>query len=126
MQNVACPMTIVKSEKSMPTNWKAEFRAMPVMIPGRASGRTSSNDTASRPKNLNRWTPNAAAEPSTSATAVEKAPALSDSTSAERTCGSFQAVENHFVLSPLIGQLWTFDLLNAYRQMIAIGTNRNR
>ena len=32
------------------------------------------------------------------------------------------AGENHFVVSPGIGQLCTFDELNAYRQMIAIGT----
>ena len=29
------------------------------------------------------------------------------------------AGENHFVVSPAIGQLCTFDELNAYRQMIA-------
>jgi hypothetical protein len=38
---------------------------------------------------------------------------LSDSTNAARTWGSCQATENHFVLSPWIGQLCTFDELNA-------------
>ena len=33
---------------------KNEFSAIPVMIPGRAIGRMSRNETGSRPKNLNR------------------------------------------------------------------------
>src|SRR5689334_18865354 len=124
MQNVACPMMIVYSESPIPAKWNAEFSAIPVMMPGSASGSTSSSDTASRPKNRNRCTPKAAAEPSSSATAVANSPALSDSTNAARTCGSCQATVNHLVLSPWMGQLWMFDELNAYRQMMAIGTNR--
>ena len=42
---------------------------MPVMIPGSAIGRTSRNETASRPKKRKRATANAATEPSTSAIA---------------------------------------------------------
>src|SRR5215471_5971012 len=122
MQNVACPMMIVNTDRSIPAKLNAEFSAIPVTMPGSASGSTSSSDTASRPKNRNRCTPNAAAEPSSTATANR--PALTDSTNAARTCGSFQATENHFVLSPAIGQLCTFEELNAYRQMVAIGTNR--
>src|SRR5215467_4699702 len=124
MQNVACPMMIVYSESPTPAKWNAEFSAIPVMMPGSARGSTSSSDTASRPKNRNRCTPNAAAEPSSSATAVASTPALSDSTNAARTCGSCQATPNHLVLSPWMGQLWMFEELNAYRQMMAIGTNR--
>ena len=52
---------------------------MPVMIPGSAIGSTSRNETASRPKKRKRCTPNDAAVPSTSATAVASAAAFSDS-----------------------------------------------
>src|SRR5262249_35247654 len=113
MQNVACPMMIVNSDSPIPLKLNAEFSAIPVMIPGSESGSTSSSETASRPKNRNRCTPNAAAEPSRSATAVANSPALSDSTNAARTCGSCQATGNHFRLSPWIGQLCTLDELNA-------------
>ena len=44
--------------------------AMPVMIPGRASGRTRKTEMPSRPKKWNRPTAAAAIEPSTSATSV--------------------------------------------------------
>jgi len=113
MQKVAWPITIVSSERLTPTYWNAEFSAIPVMIPGSASGSTSSSETASRPKKRKRCTPNAAAEPSTRATAVAKTAAWSESPSAACTCGSFQATENHLVLRPWIGQLWTLELLNA-------------
>src|SRR5262252_10972293 len=125
MQNVACPMMIVNTERPIPAKLNAEFSAIPVTMPGSARGSTSSSDTASRPKNRNRCTPKAAAEPSSSATAVANRPALTESANAARTCGSCQATENHFVLSPAMGQLWMFEELNAYRQMVAIGTNRN-
>ena len=86
---------------------------MPVMIPGSASGSTSSSDTASRPKKRKRCTPNAAAEPSPSATAVASRPAFTDSHRAAWTWGSFQVTVTHFVLRPWIGQLWMFELLKA-------------
>ena len=48
-------MTIVQSEKSTPLKVKKdEFSAIPVMIPGSASGSTSRNETASRPKKRKR------------------------------------------------------------------------
>src|SRR5579863_217829 len=124
MQKVAWPITIVSSDRLSPMYWNAEFSAMPVMIPGSARGSTSSSDTVSRPKKRKRCTPAAASEPSSNATAVASRPAFSDSSSAERTCWSCQATESHFVDSPDGGQLWTFDLLNAYRMINAIGTNR--
>ena len=71
------------------------------------------NEIESRPKNRARERPNAASEPSTSATAVAKRPARSDSQSASRTSSSFQASENHFVVKPGIGQLWMFEELKA-------------
>src|SRR4030095_16327005 len=66
-QNVACPITIVESERSRWLNVKNEFSAMPVMMPGSAIGRRSRNETASRPKNRKRAIAKAAAEPSTRA-----------------------------------------------------------
>ncbi len=57
MQKVACPIMIVHSESLMPAKVKKEFSAIPVMMPGSASGRTSRNEIPSRPKNLNRCRP---------------------------------------------------------------------
>ena len=113
MQNVACPMTIVSSERPIPAKVNAEFSAIPVMMPGSASGRTSSSDMASRPKNRNRCTPNAAAEPSSSAITVANTAGLERQPNAARTCGSCQATENHLMLRPWIGQLCTFEELKA-------------
>ena len=112
----------MKSPKFAFQKTKNEFSAMPVMIPGSAIGSTSRNETDSRPKKRKRWTPNAAIEPSTSAIPVASAPAFSESQSACCRASSWIAGENHFVVSPAIGQLCTFDALKAYRQMIAIGT----
>ncbi len=86
---------------------------MPVMIPGSAIGRTSTNETISRPKKRKRCTPNAASDPSARAAPVAIAAHSSDSHSAFCTSGSWIAGENHFVVSPVSGQLWTFDSLNA-------------
>ena len=63
-------MTIVHIETVMWPAMKNEFSAMPVTMPGSAIGSTSRNETASRPKKLKRATPNAAIEPSRSATPV--------------------------------------------------------
>src|SRR5437660_8832516 len=125
MQNVACPTTIVVNDSVVDVKLKNEFSAMPVMIPGSASGSTSRNDTASRPKKRKRCTANAAEVPSSSAIASASSPARTDSHSAWRASALCQVVENHLVDSPLSGQLCTFDGLNAYTMMIAIGTNRN-
>ena len=92
---------------------KYELSAMPVMIPGSAIGSTSRNETASRPKKRKRCTPNDAAEPSTSAIAVASAAALSESQSACCMSPLWIAGPNHFVEKPSIGQLCTFDELNA-------------
>src|SRR5919201_4781039 len=96
MQKVAWPITIVQSEKLSPANTKNEFSAMPVMIPGSAIGRSSRNETDSRPKKRKRWIANDAAEPSTRAIAVAARPTLTDSQSDERTSWSFQAVRNQW------------------------------
>ena len=78
---------------------------MPVMIPGRAIGSSSRNDTDSRPKNRKRWMANAAIEPSTIATPVATSPTLTESHKAERASGLCQATENQCVVQPGIGQL---------------------
>ena len=87
---------------------------MPVMIPGRASGRTSSRHTTSRPKNGMRCTAKAAQDPRTSAMAVAARPALQRQRPAQPgRLSSCQATENQCVVRPWIGQLWMFERLNA-------------
>src|SRR5215470_4991143 len=97
----------------MPPTTKHEFSARPVMIPGSAIGSTKTNEIELRPKNLARESPNAASDPSTSASAVASRLARNESQSAPRTSSSCHASENHFVVKPGIGQLWIFDELNA-------------
>ena len=94
-------------------NVKNELSAIPVMIPGRAIGSTSRNETDSRPKKRKRAMANAAAEPSTSATPVARRPARTESQIASRTSPLRHATPNQCVVKPVIGQLCTFDLLNA-------------
>src|SRR5512141_1692373 len=53
-QNVAWPITIVQKVKGMCNRLIAERMAMPVTMPGRASGRISTNEIASLPKKLKR------------------------------------------------------------------------
>src|SRR6266536_1044835 len=116
MQKVEWPITIVQRDGLSPcTGWlvKKEFSAIPVTTPGSAIGRTSRNVIASRPKKRKRLTAVAAAVPSTSAIAVANPAALSDRTSAVRASSLCQAVWNHFVLNPAMGQLWMFEELNA-------------
>jgi hypothetical protein len=54
MQKVVWPITIVQTESVTPLKWKKEFSAIPVTIPGSASGSTNSRLTTSRPKNVMR------------------------------------------------------------------------
>src|SRR5437763_723111 len=111
-QNVAWPTTIVQIENVMCPARNAELSAMAVTMPGSAIGKTSRNEIASRPKKLNRATPNAAIEPSTSAIPVAISPTRTESQSAPRT-SAVHAAWNQCVVKPEIGQLSTFDLLNA-------------
>src|SRR3981081_126895 len=113
MQKVACPTTIVSSEKLRLLKLMNEFSAIPVMIPGSAIGSTSTSDTASRPKKRKRSTANAAIVPSTIAIAVASSPARTESQSAWRTSALCHVDENQRVESPDSGQLCTFDGLNA-------------
>ena len=54
MQNMAWPTMIVNSPSEIPngssTSRKVAFSAMPVTIPGSASGRITTNEIVSRPK----------------------------------------------------------------------------
>ncbi len=86
---------------------------MPVMIPGRAIGRMSRNDTDSRPKNRKRAIANAAIDPSTRAIAVVTAPTFTESRNADRASGSCQVTVNQWNVQLGIGQLWIVELLNA-------------
>src|SRR6185312_13757773 len=87
--------------------------------------RIKSRLTTSRPKNRVRWIANAALEPRTRAIAVARSPAWSDTSKADRTLSSFQVALNHLSVSPGMGQLWMFEVLNAYKKIKSIGMNRN-
>src|SRR5438874_2653769 len=91
----------------------AEFRASPVMIPGRAMGKTSMKDNASRPKNLNRWTAKEARDPSTRAMAVAPIAALTEVRKAARISLFRQATPNHRVVRLAGGHFWPTAELNA-------------
>ncbi len=106
-------MMIVQSPKFTFQKTKNEFSAMPVMIPGSAIGSTKMNEIASRPKKRKRCTPNAAADPSRIAIVVAIRPAFRDSSSAACMSGSWTVGPNHLKVSPAIGQLCTFEELNA-------------
>ena len=83
------------------------------MIPGRAIGSRSKNETASRPKNEKRAIANDAAVPSTRATAVASSPTLTESQSEERTSGSCQAWWNQWNVRFWIGHVCSTEPLNA-------------
>ena len=125
MQNVVCPMTIVAVPSWIPVKEKNEFSAIPVMMPGSASGSTSRNEIASRPKNAKVCSAYATAEPSSTASAVAISPTRTDSKNALRTWESCHATENQCSENPGIGQLSMFEELNAYSTMSRIGMNRN-
>ena len=125
MQNVVCPMTMVIVPSWIPVKEKNEFSATPVMMPGSASGSTSRNEIASRPKNAKVCSAYATAEPSSTASAVAISPTRTDSRNALRTCESCHATENQCSENPEIGQLSIFEELNAYSTMSTIGMNRN-
>ena len=113
MQKVAWPITIVQNESAIPPARKNEFSAIPVMIPGSASGSRITSETSSRPKKRKRCTANAAAEPSRSAIAVAIRPARIESQSASRISVLCQAADHQRVEKCSIGQLCTFESLNA-------------
>ena len=93
---------------------KNELSAIPVTIPGSAIGRTSRNETASRPKNANRATAEGRGGAEDERDAGGYRPTRTDSQIAPRTSGSSTPTWNQCVVKPAIGQLCTFDLSNAY------------
>jgi len=107
MQKVAWPTTIVHSDSGTPRNRKADWRAIPVTIPGRAIGRTTSSDRVSRPKKRWRWTANDSKVPSTRATRVAPTAALTEVQRAARAPGLSQALPHHSVVNPSGGQTAT-------------------
>ncbi len=86
---------------------------MPVMIPGSAIGSTKRNETASRPKKRKRCDAERRRRAEQERDRRRERPAFSDSQSAVCMSGSWIAAPNHFVVKPGIGQLCTFELLNA-------------
>src|SRR5207237_10830883 len=91
MQKVPWPTTIVQSEKVVngqrAQKVKNELSAIPVMIPGSAIGRTSRNETASRPEKRKRWAAKAAALLRRSAMIVAAGAAGIESTNESRAAG---------------------------------------
>jgi hypothetical protein len=86
------------------TSRNVALSAMPVTMPGSASGRMTRNEIVSRPKNRWRETASDASVPSTSAIAVAPMPAFSDVNSASRTPGLWNALSNHSSVKPPVGQ----------------------
>ena len=89
------------------------FSAMPVTMPGRASGRMTRNEIVSRPKNLWRETAKAARVPRTRAIAVAPSPAFTEMPMASRTPGLWKALSNQSSVTPSIGHVWILRELNA-------------
>ena len=78
MQKVAWPTTIAKNPKGKPTCANVVDSAMPVTMPGRAIGSTTTNEIDSRPKKRWRATAMDARVPSISAMMVALTAAAMD------------------------------------------------
>src|SRR5690242_5378054 len=100
MQKVAWPRTMVHVENGMSNRLNAERSEIPVMMPGSAMGRITSNEMASRPKNLLPETAAAQSVPRTRAIAVDMAATWTDSVKACQISTRFHATENHCRVSP--------------------------
>src|SRR5262245_12886996 len=87
--------------------------ASAVTMPGNAIGSTRLNETASRPKNANRWTANDARLPRSSAIKVGKRAARIHVRSGRVRLGSVHATESHFRVNSCGGQDPDTLLLNA-------------
>ncbi len=97
-QKVASPMMIVQRLKFTPVVLIAVRRAIPVMMPGSAIGRTSRNERLSLPKKRNRCTAKAAQLPSTRAISVAIDATFKEFTNAFRMLASPKASSNHLVV----------------------------
>src|SRR5690242_10165684 len=124
MQKVVWPTTIVSVDSGTPPKLNAAFSAIPVTMPGSARGRMNSRLTASRPNQVILLMASAAKDPRTSASAVAPSPTSSERPRAVRICSSFHVEANHLSVKPGMGQLWMFDVLNAYTRMRTIGVKR--
>jgi len=91
---------MVQVENGMSIRLKAERSEMPVMMPGKAMGRMTSSEIASRPKNFEPETAAAQSVPSTSAMPVEMAATCTESFSASHTSGRFHVTANHCSVRP--------------------------
>jgi hypothetical protein len=89
------------------------LKATPVTMPGSAIGRTTRNDTVSRPKKRCRATASDASVPRRSAIPVAAAPTLREVTKASRAPASLTASGNQWRVSPGGGHSSRFDELNA-------------
>ncbi len=101
---------------------KAESKAMPVTMPGRASGRTISSEMDSRPKNRNRPTAKDTIVPSTSAMAVAPSAAFTEVHRAFRAPWFSHARAHHSVVQLDGGQANVRSALNELISTIANGT----
>ena len=107
-----------------PAEEMAEFRASPVTMPGSAIGRTRTKESASRPKNLKRWTAKAARDPRTSAMVVAPRAAFTDARRACRTSVLRHATPNQCVVREDGGHFCPTAELKAYRKITAMGMYR--
>ena len=93
-------MTIVQKLNGRSSRPIADLRAIPLTIPGRASGNTNRKEIVSRPKNFERKTAPAASEPRTRATTVARLATCSERLSASQTSVRPQATPNHSSVTP--------------------------
>ena len=118
-------MMIVHRLNDSPISWPpmliAELSAMPVTMPGNASGRIRKKETVSRPKKRKRCTANAARLPSARARVVAPSPAFNEVIRAPRTSMLFQVATSQRVENPGSGHACERSGLKAYRKMIRIG-----
>ncbi len=96
--------------------------AMPVTMPGRAIGRTSANDSVSRPKKWKRCTASAASVPRISARTVAPNPTWIDRIRALCSSGFWNAAEYQEVVQLVMGHDCARSALKEYRTTMNSGT----
>jgi len=104
MQNVACPITIVKKVNLPKKFVKTLFRAIPVTIPGSAIGSTKRRDIASLAKNSYLDIAAAASEPRMSAIEVAIRAVITERITASRIPSLAAALLHQTVVKPVGGQ----------------------
>src|SRR5512143_3961531 len=117
---------IVQVLKGMPRILTADWRAMPVTIPGKAIGSTTKNEMASRPKNLKRETASANNVPKNKAMAVAAIATTTDKTNESRKPWLPAVMPNQSVVKPGGGKVKVrSSVVKAYSKMIANGKYKN-